>query len=72
MERRNRLHPDDRHPLDDWRLYGQKDGEIAELVGAIAERGIRLIEIENAIKNMLRVWLDSFPPAPTNMETDHD
>lgn len=67
-KRRSRLHPDDRHPLDDWYVYGPKDGQIAELVGAIAERGVRLAEIEKAIKTMLRSWLDSFPPDPTNME----
>lgn len=68
MERRNRLHPDDRHPLDDWRLYGPKDGEIADLVAEIAEKGVRLVEIEKAIKAMLRSWLASFPPDPTNGE----
>lgn len=69
MERRqSRLHPDDSHPLDDWYIYGPKDGEIAELVGAIAEKGVRLAEIEKAMKAMLRSWLASFPSDPTNME----
>jgi hypothetical protein len=68
LERRNRLHPDDRHPLDDWRLYGPKDREIADLVSEIAERGVRLVEIEKAIKAMLVSWLASFPPDPTNGE----
>lgn len=69
MERRqSRLRPDDRHPLDDWCIYGPKDGQIAELVGSIAERGVRLAEIEKAMKAMLRSWLDSFPPDPSHVE----
>lgn len=39
-----------------------------KLVSEIVERGVRLVEIEKAIKAMLRSCLASFPSDPTNVE----
>lgn len=60
-------HPDFYDGLMDWPLFGPKDGEIADLVLALADKGLRLAEIEHRIKQHLRTWLDDIEaetPAP--------
>ena len=51
------IHPDDRHALDDWPLYGPRDVDIALAVEALAANGVRLSVIEDRIKSMLVDWL---------------
>ncbi|MEK1854576.1 MAG: hypothetical protein AAAC48_22620 [Phyllobacterium sp.] len=48
-------HPDDYNGLIDWELYGPKDPEITQLVYQLAYgKNLRLMEIEDLIKNALR------------------
>lgn len=48
-------HPDDHNGLIDWVVYGPKDPEIVQLVYRLAyDRNLRLVEIENLIKDVLR------------------
>lgn len=48
-------HPDDHNGLIDWALYGPKDPEIGQLVYQLAYgRNLRLVEIEDLIKDVLR------------------
>ncbi|WP_036288272.1 hypothetical protein [Methylosinus sp. PW1] len=58
-------HPDFYNGLLDWPLYGPKDGEIADLVLELADKGLRLAEIECRIKQNLRAWLDEIEAAGT-------
>lgn len=50
-------HPDFFNGLMDWPFYGPKDSEIADLVLALADRGLRLAEIEAGMKQHLESWL---------------
>ena len=43
-------HPDFYDGLLDWPLHGPKDGEIVDLVLELADKGLRLAEIECRIK----------------------
>jgi len=46
-------HPD-QHEIDDWFLYGPKNGRIGELVRELTlERGLRLSEVEGIVLNVL-------------------
>ncbi|TRL32801.1 hypothetical protein FM996_11740 [Methylosinus sporium] len=58
-------HPDFYDGLLDWPLYGPKDGEIADLVLELADKGLRLAEIECRIKQNLRAWLDDIEAVGT-------
>ncbi|MCI4680623.1 hypothetical protein K9U39_20660 [Rhodoblastus acidophilus] len=51
------IHPDDKHALDDWPIYGPRDVDISLLVEMIAAKGVRLSVIEDRIKSMLADWL---------------
>jgi hypothetical protein len=51
------IHPDDRHALDDWPIYGPQDVDIALAVEALAAKGVRLSVIEDRIKSLLVDWL---------------
>jgi hypothetical protein len=46
-------HPDTFNGLLDWADYGPRDPEIADLVRALAAKGLRLAEIEAIIKQAL-------------------
>lgn len=46
-------HPDNFAGLIDWPTYGPRDPEIARLVDALAEEGLRLEEIELVMKQAL-------------------
>ncbi|WP_106745373.1 hypothetical protein [Yoonia maritima] len=49
-------HPD-RHAIEDWMLYGPKNGRIEELVRELTlERGLRLREVENIIVDVLLAY----------------
>ncbi|MBM6593957.1 hypothetical protein [Microvirga pudoricolor] len=48
------IHPDDHHLLHDWPIYGPKRPEIADLVQALAEKGLRVETIEDQIEAFLR------------------
>lgn len=48
------IHPDDVHLLHDWAIYGPRNEEIAKLVEALAEKGIRVDAIEAQIEAFLR------------------
>lgn len=54
--RRTRMsHPDDFTGLMNWPLYGPRDPEIERLVSQLAQgEGLRLVEIEDLIKDALR------------------
>ncbi len=53
-----RHHPDS-HELDDWPLYGPKDGRIADLVWDLAyDHGMRVLEIEAILLKALQSELD--------------
>ena len=51
-------HSDDAHALRDWPISGPRNENIAHLVAAIADHGIRLSLIEGQIVLMLAYWLD--------------
>lgn len=59
MKDRTPSHPDFYEGLMDWPFYGPRDSEIADLVFALADHGIRLADIEAAIKQRLQAWLDT-------------
>jgi hypothetical protein len=46
-------HPDQYDGLLKWPMYGPRDSEIADLVDKLAAQGLRLSEIEAAIKQAL-------------------
>jgi hypothetical protein len=46
-------HPDQYDGLFKWPMYGPRDPEIADLVDNLAAQGLRLSEIEAAIKQAL-------------------
>ncbi|BBU64362.1 hypothetical protein MSC49_42970 (plasmid) [Methylosinus sp. C49] len=58
-------HPDFYDGLLDWPLYGPKDGEIADLVLELADKGLCLAEIESRMKQNLQAWLDEIEAAGT-------
>ncbi|KAB2886463.1 MAG: hypothetical protein F9K38_00900 [Pseudorhodoplanes sp.] len=63
-------HPDFHDGLMDWPLYGPKDREISDLVLALADKGLRLAEIERGMKQHLRAWLDDIEAAePTSLHS---
>jgi hypothetical protein len=53
--------------LLDWPLSGPKDGEIADLILKLADKGLRLAEIQCRIKQNLRAWLDDIEAAGTTV-----
>jgi hypothetical protein len=60
------IHPDDRHLLTDWPIYGPKNGTIADLVEALAEKGMRVAETERMIEAYLRLRLAELEASPAN------
>jgi hypothetical protein len=60
------IHPDDRHALGDWELFGPRNEAISKLVKALAERGQRLDDIERLIESTLRLRLAELEAASEN------
>lgn len=48
------IHADDVHLLHDWVIYGPRNEEIAKVVEALAEKGLRVEAIEAQIAAFLR------------------
>lgn len=48
------IHADDVHLLHDWAIYGPRNEEIAKVVEALAEKGMRVEAIEAQIEAFLR------------------
>jgi hypothetical protein len=64
------IHPDDARALRDWPISGPQNKDIAHLVAAIADRGIRLSLIEGRMVLMLANWLDEISQQQP-MDTDN-
>ncbi|WP_010657908.1 hypothetical protein [Brucella anthropi] len=51
----NSKHHPDSHALDDWQLYGPRDGEMFQLICRLAyDHNLRLIDIEQLMVTTLK------------------
>jgi hypothetical protein len=63
------IHPDDRHLLTDSPIYGPRNGAIADLVEALAEKGLRVAQTERMIEAYLRLRLAELDASPADQES---